>query len=95
VSGVVLSILAGAGNESPPSQVKALLDAASGSRPEAFGVVAIHTGLRRSELLGLRSASADLGAGTWTVRVSLDVNGTFKAPKDRAAKRPSSSPFEP
>jgi integrase len=45
----------------PPSQVKALLNAASGSRPEAFCVVAIHTGLRRGELLGLRSASADLG----------------------------------
>jgi integrase len=79
----------------PPSQVKALFNAASGSRPEAFCVVAIHTGLRRGELLGLRSASADLGAGTWTVRVSLDVNGTFKAPKNRAAKRSSSSLFEP
>ena len=50
-------------------------------------MVAIHTGLRRGELLGLRSADADLGAGTLTVRVSLDVNGTFKAPKNRAAKR--------
>jgi integrase len=58
-------------------------------------VVAIHTGLRRDELLGLRWADTDLGAGTLTVRVSLDVNGTFKAPKNGAAKRPSSSPLEP
>jgi integrase len=68
-------------------QVKALLDAASGSRLEAFCVVAIHTGLRRGELLGLRWTDADLGMGALAVRRSLDVDGTFKAPKNRAARR--------
>ena len=64
-----------------------MLEAASESRFEALYVVAIHTGLRRGELLGLRWADADLDAGTVTVRSSLDVDGTFKAPKNRAARR--------
>jgi integrase len=70
-----------------PYQVKVLLEAASESRFEALYVVAIHTGLRRGELLGLKWADADLDAGTLTVRRSLDVDGTFKAPKNRAARR--------
>jgi integrase len=70
-----------------PHQVKALLDTASGSRFEALYVVAVHTGLRRGELLGLRWTDADLEAGTLMVRRSLDVDGTFKTPKNRAATR--------
>jgi len=70
-----------------PYQVKALIEAASGSRFEALYVVAIHTGLRRGEMLGLKWTDADLEAGTLTVRRSLDVDGTFKTPKNRAAKR--------
>lgn len=69
------------------SQVKMLLEAASGSRFEALYVVAIHTGLRRGELLGLKWTDVDLDAGTLTVRHSLDVDGTFKAPKNRGARR--------
>jgi integrase len=64
-----------------------LLAAASGSRFEALYVVAIHTGLRRGELLGLKWTDADLDAGTLTVRRSLDVDGTSKAPKNLASKR--------
>jgi integrase len=70
-----------------PDQVKALLEAASDNRFEAFYVVAIHTGLRRGELLGLKWTDADLEAGTLTVRRSLDVDSTFKMPKNRAARR--------
>ena len=70
-----------------PHQVKALLDAASGGRFEALYVVAIHSGLRRGELLGLKWADVNLEAVTLTVRRSLDVDGTFKRPKNRAAKR--------
>jgi integrase len=64
-----------------------LLEAASESRLEALYVVAIHTGLRRGELLGLKWTDADLNAGTLTVRRSLDVDGTFKPLKSRAARR--------
>jgi integrase len=68
-------------------QVKALLEAASEGRLEALYVMAIHTGLRRGELLGLKWTDTDSEAGTLTVRRSLDVDGTFKTPKNRAAKR--------
>ena len=67
-----------------PPQVKALLEAASESRFEALYVVAIHTGLRRGELLRLMWTDADLDAGTLAVRGSLDVDGRFKAPKNQA-----------
>ena len=50
-------------------------------------MLAIHTGLRSGELLGLKWMDADLDAGTLAVRRSLDVDGTFKTPKNRAAKR--------
>jgi len=70
-----------------PDQVKALLAAASGNRFEALYVVAIHTGLRRGELLGLKWTDVDLDAGTLAVLRALDVDGTFKAPKNQASKR--------
>jgi integrase len=70
-----------------PLQVKALLNAASGSRFEALYEVAIHTGLRRGELLGLKWTDINQESGTLMVRRSLDVDGTFKTPKNRAAKR--------
>jgi integrase len=70
-----------------PYQVKVLLEAAAGSRFEALYVVAIYTGLRRGELLGLKWTDTDLDAGTLMVRRSLDVDGTFKAPKNQAARR--------
>ena len=80
--------LEGAAKESKaldPKQVAALLSAASGSRLEALYVVALHTGLRRGEILALRWD--DLGAGTLSVKRSLDVPGTFKAPKNPASRR--------
>ncbi len=81
---------AGAAKESKalnPYQVKTLLEAAYESRFEALYIVAIHTGLRRGELLGLKWADVDLESGTLAVRRSLDVDGTFKTPKNQAAKR--------
>jgi integrase len=70
-----------------PYEVKVLLEAAAESRFEALYVVAIYTGLRRGELLGLKWTDTDLDAGTLMVRRSLDVDGTFKAPKNEAARR--------
>jgi integrase len=70
-----------------PYQVKVLLEAAAESRFEALYVVAIYTGLRRGELLGLKWTDADLDKGTLRVQRSLDVDGTFKAPKTDAARR--------
>ena len=50
-------------------------------------VVAIYTGLRRGELLGLKWTDVDLDKGTLRVQRSLDVDGTFKTPKNQAARR--------
>ena len=41
-------------------QARALLTAARGGRNEALHVVAVHTGLRQGELLGLRWSDVDL-----------------------------------
>jgi integrase len=82
--------LEGAAKESKaldPSQVVVLLSAASGSRSEALYIVAIHTGLRRGEILGLKWSEVDLEAGTLSVKRSLDVDGTFKTPKNPASRR--------
>jgi integrase len=70
-----------------PSQVRALLSAASGDRWEALYVVALHTGLRRGEALGLLWEDVDLEVGTLSVRRSLDVDGTLKTPKNPASRR--------
>jgi integrase len=64
-----------------------LLEAPAESRFEALYVVAIYTGLRRGELLGLRWTNVDLDTGTLRGRRSLDVDGTFKTLKNRGARR--------
>ena len=64
-----------------------MLEAAAESRFEALYVVVIYTGLRRGELLGLRWTDADLATGTLRVRRSLDVDDSFKTPKNRGARR--------
>jgi integrase len=70
-----------------PAEVAALLSAASGDRLEALYVTAVHTGLRRSELLGLKWTDIDLDAGTLSVQRSLDKDGTFNPPKRSKSRR--------
>ena len=70
-----------------PTQVKALLSAARGGRLEALYVLAIHTGLRRSEILGLKWTDVDLDAETLSVQRSLDTVGTFNPPKRNKSRR--------
>ena len=62
-------------NPLAPTEIRALLSAASGDRLEALYVVAIHTGLRRSELLGLKWTDVDLDAGILSVQRSLERTG--------------------
>ena len=69
------------------TQVKALLSTARGDRLEALYVFAIHTGLRRSEILGLKWTDVDLETGTISVQRSLDTNGTFNPPKRNNSRR--------
>ncbi len=68
-------------------QVKALLTAATGERLAALFVCAIHTGLRRSELLALRWSDVNLEAGKLTVQRSLAADGSFNPPKRKASRR--------
>ena len=63
------------------AEAKALLSAAYGDCLEALYVVAIHTGLRRSDLLGLKWTDVDLDAGFLSVQRSLDTDGTFNPPR--------------
>src|SRR5829696_2730027 len=81
-----------------PTQVKALLTAARGTRNEALYVVAVHTGLRQGELLGLKWTDVDLDAGKLSVRRSLKVTEdglAFGPPKTRPAAVPYPSTRPP
>jgi integrase len=69
------------------AEVKVLLSAASGDRLETLYITAIHTGLRRSELLGLKWTDIDLDARTLSVQRSLDRDGTFNPPKRNKSRR--------
>src|SRR5919112_5157698 len=60
-----------------PEQVQALLDAAHGDRLEGLFVVALHTGLRRGELLALKWTDVDLKTGRLFVQRSLAADGTL------------------
>ena len=55
-----------------PDQVRALFDAAAGERLSALYVIAIATGMRQGELLGLRWPDVDLDGGAVRVRVALE-----------------------
>jgi integrase len=70
-----------------PTQARALLSAASGGRLEALYLLAIHTGLRQGELLGLKWSDIDLDAGTLSVRRSLDADGAFNPHKRNKSRR--------
>jgi integrase len=71
-------------------EIGVLLNAAKESPLYLPVLVAISTGLRRGELLGLRWSDLDLTAGTLTINQSLErVAGkvAFKAPKTKTSRR--------
>jgi len=73
-----------------PEQVVALLNAAEGTRLHALYVLAVTTGLRQGELLGLHWVDIDLDAGTLSVRHQLtEVAGKLELtePKTAAGRR--------
>jgi integrase len=75
-----------------PEQAKLLLQVAheSGDRLEALCVLAIHTGLRQGELLGLKWDDVDLDDGSLQVRRTLAItkNGSvFTSPKTGGSRR--------
>jgi integrase len=54
-----------------PDEARRLLETAEGDRLEALYVLAIHTGMRQGELLGLKWENVDLAANAIRVRHSL------------------------
>jgi integrase len=73
-----------------PEQVRALLVAARGTRNEALYVVAVRTGLRQGELLGLKWPDVDLVGRRLSVRRALKVTDhglDFGPPKNNASRR--------
>jgi len=73
-----------------PEQVKALLEAARGDRLEALYLLAVTTGLRQGELLGLKWEDVDLEAGKLQVRRTLATakgGQALTAPKTSKSRR--------
>lgn len=73
-----------------PEHAKVLLEAVRGDRLEALYVLAIHTGLRQGELLGLKWEDVDFEAGKLRVRRTLTTTAegpVLAAPKTKGSKR--------
>jgi integrase len=73
-----------------PEQVKTLFEAAKGERLEALYVLAVTTGLRQGELLGLKWDDIDKEAGTLSVRRTLTTakgGPVLSAPKTKGSRR--------
>jgi integrase len=71
-------------------QVKVLFEAARGDRLEALYVLAVTTGLRQGELLGLKWDDIDLEVGTLQVRRTLTTakgGPVLSAPKTKGSRR--------
>jgi integrase len=72
------------------TEARTLLETATGDRLEALYVLAIHTGMRRGELLGLKWADVDLENATIRVRQTLTRKGTghvLGEPKTKKSRR--------
>jgi integrase len=83
-----------------PDEVRRLLEAASGDRLEALYVLAINTGMRRGELLGLKWSDVDLEGGRLSIRRTLTRTDNGKrvalgAPKTKRSAAPSGLPRSP
>ncbi len=81
-------------------EARRLLEAAgeAGDRFEALYVLAVHTGMRQGELLGLKWEDVDLDNSTVRVRRTLTRKGTIYVlgePKTKKSRAPSGSPGRP
>jgi integrase len=68
-------------------EVERLLDAARGIRLALPVLLAVTTGLRRGELVGLRWQDVDLEAGKLAVRQSLELTKAGLASSSRRPRR--------
>jgi len=73
-----------------PDQARRFLEACQGERLEALFVLAVHTGMRQGELLGLHWEDVDLEAGALRVRRALAQTNdgpVLTAPKGAKSRR--------
>jgi integrase len=74
-----------------PKQARTLLEAVKGDRLETLYVLAVTTGMRQGELLGLKWKDVDLETGTVQVRRTLSTRTgkgvTFSPPKTAKGRR--------
>jgi integrase len=73
-----------------PDEVKLLLETAAGDRLEALYLLAIHTGLRQGELLGLKWDDVDMETGALQVRRTLSITKdgpVLSTPKTKGSSR--------
>ena len=70
-----------------PEEVRTLLAAVRGGRWEPLIATALATGMRQSELLGLRWADVDLTDGVLRVQRQLGRDGTYVEPKTAKGRR--------
>ncbi|WP_235498078.1 site-specific integrase [Frankia sp. R43] len=71
-------------------EARAVLDAAAGHRLYALVLMALHLGMRRGELLGLRWSDIDWADGTLTIRGKLQRSGgelRMVTPKSEGSRR--------
>ena len=78
-----------------PDEIVRLLDAIRGHRDELLILLALTTGMRQGELLGLTWQAVDLDAGVLHVRHTLDGRtGTLSEPKTRRSRRTLAIPAD-
>jgi integrase len=73
-----------------PAQARTLLEAAKSNRLEALYVLAVTTGMRQGELLGLKWGDVDLKCGTVRVRRTLTLakgGPRLTEPKTKGSRR--------
>ncbi|MGH2788910.1 MAG: site-specific integrase [Actinomycetota bacterium] len=70
-----------------PEHVSRLMDAIAGTDLELPVVLALGTGMRRGEILGLRWHDVDLDRGTARVSQTLQSDLTFSTPKSHRSRR--------
>jgi integrase len=74
-----------------PEQARKLLETAKGMRLEALYVLALSTGMREGELLGLKWREVDIDAGSIQIQQTLKVAGqgkrVFGKPKTAGSRR--------
>lgn len=70
-----------------PAEIKRLIDAATGARLRTLLLAAALTGLRSSELRGLRWSDVDFKAAELHVRQRADTYGAIGSPKSKSSRR--------